>query len=59
MFNSSWPSAALLSERKKILAAAQREADEAFARDPIDRQPVAVTVPKTESHCDYNTPGGM
>jgi hypothetical protein len=35
LFSSSWPTVALLQKRKKILMAAKREAEEAFARDPI------------------------
>jgi hypothetical protein len=41
------------TKREKILTAAHREADEVFTKDPI------VTVPMTEPHWDYNTPGGM
>jgi hypothetical protein len=35
LFSSSWPTVALLQKRKKFLTAAKREAEEAFARDPI------------------------
>jgi hypothetical protein len=43
----------------KILAAAHREADEVFARDPIGQHPGDFIVPTIEPHWDYNTPGRM
>jgi hypothetical protein len=58
MLSSSWPTVALL-QKGKIFAAAHREADETFARDHTGQHPGDVTVPVTESHWDYNTPGGM
>jgi hypothetical protein len=39
--------------------AAKREAEEAFARDPIGWHTGDVTVPITEPHRDYNTSGRM
>jgi hypothetical protein len=47
------------TEREKILTAANREAEEAFAKDPIGQHTGDVTVPITEPHWDYNTSGRM
>jgi hypothetical protein len=41
------------------LTAAHREADEAFAKDPMGQHPRDITVPTTEPHWDYDTPGGI
>jgi hypothetical protein len=58
-FSSSWSTVALLQKGKKILTAANREAEEAFAKDPIGRHTGDVTIPITELHWDYNTSGRM
>jgi hypothetical protein len=44
---------------ENFVAVVNGDVNEAFARDPISWHQGAVTVPTSEPHWDYNTPGGM